>query len=167
MLKDYVSKLSDDKKYSITIIIGGILKENDEFCIVLAYYDHIKTLRRRFKNIDFEHFYSIQPVSRFSDINNALYLVDNSENSYANLPSSIKNKEKGIISIPEENVKTPMEIDVPLGYKTNSTPNTVSNHSNETVVKTKLEKTNKKVILIFNLLHKKKKNCHLIFIYSI
>lgn len=156
MLKDYVTKLSDDKKYSITIIIGGILKENDEFCIVLAYNDHVETLRRRFKNIDFEHFYSIQPVSRFSDIDNALYLVDSSENNYANLPSSIKNKEKGIMSIPEENVKTPMEIDVPLVNKTKATPNIISNHSNETVVKTKLDKTNKKVIIIFNLLNKKK-----------
>lgn len=151
LLKDYVSKLSDDKKYSITIIIGGILKENDEFCIILAYDDHAETVRRRFQRIDFEHLYSIQPVSRLSDINNTLNLIDNSENNYTDLPSSIKKKDKRIMSISKESIETAMEIGVTLIEETNSTQNTVSNHSNEVVVKSKLDKTQEKVILIFSV----------------
>ncbi|VVC27706.1 DNA polymerase subunit Cdc27 [Cinara cedri] len=147
LLKDYACKLTDDKNYSVSIIIGGILKETDEFCIVLANDDHAKTVRRRFKKINFEHLYSIQPISRLSDINNALYLVDSSENNFVNLPSSIKKTEKGIMSIPVKSVETAMEIDVPLGKETNSTSNTVSNYSKQIVskqsVKTELDKTQK------------------------
>lgn len=152
MLKDYVSKLTDDQKYSITVVIGGTLKENDEFCIVLAYDDHVETMRRRFKEIDFEHIYSIQPISRFDDINNALYLVDNSLNNYTNLPSSIKTKEKINDSMSEQKDAIEMEINLPLTKQTNLSPNKIQNHKSETIASTKLDKPQKKVILVFNLI---------------
>lgn len=151
MLKDYVSKLTNDHKYSITVAIGGTLKENDEFCIVLAYDDHVETMHRRFKQIDFEHVYSIQPINRFDDMNNALYLVDNSPNNYVNLPSSIKRKEIGNDSILEQKSVDEMEINLPLTKQTNLSPSQVQNHKNETIANTKLDKTQKEVILIFNL----------------
>lgn len=151
-MKDYVSKLTDDKKYSITIVIGGTLKENDEFCIVLAYDDHVETMRRRFKQIHFEHLYSIQPISRFHDINNALCLADNSLNNYINLPSSIKKKEKGNNLIHKQCVEIPEEKDLPSTEQKNSTPTKVVNNSIETVVNKTLDKTEKKVILILNLI---------------
>jgi len=150
-LKDYVSKLTGDHKYSITVAIGGTLKENDEFCIVLAYDDHVKTMHRRFKQIDFEHVYSIQPINRFDDMNNALCIVDNSLNNYINLPSSIKKKEIGNDSIPEQRDIVEMEINLPLTKQTNLSLNQVQNHKNETIADTKLDKKQKKVILIFNL----------------
>uniref|UniRef100_A0A2H8TVG5 DNA polymerase delta subunit 3 n=1 Tax=Melanaphis sacchari TaxID=742174 RepID=A0A2H8TVG5_9HEMI len=140
LLKDYVSKLTNDQKYSITVIMGGTLKENDEFSIVLAYDDHVETMRRRFKQIDFEHIYSIQPISRFDDINNALYLVDNSLNDYINLPSSIKTKKKGN----EQKDAIEMEIDLALPEQTNLSPNEIQNHESETIADTKLDKTQKK-----------------------
>lgn len=145
MLKDYVSKLTDNKKYSTTIVIGGTLKENDEFCIVLAYDNHVETMRRRFKQINFEHLYSIQPISRFNDTNNALYLVDNSINNYVNLPSSIEKKEKGSILINKQSVEIAMEIDLPINKETNITPNRVLNNINKTNGETKLDKIQKKV----------------------
>ncbi|XP_060837578.1 DNA polymerase delta subunit 3-like [Rhopalosiphum padi] len=144
LLKDYVSKLTDDQKYSITVVIGGTLKENDEFCIVLAYDDHVETMRRRFKQIDFEHIYSIQPISRFDDINNALYLVDNSLNNYTNLPSSIKTKEKINDSMSEQKDAIEMEINLPLTKQTNLSPNKIQNHKSETIASTKLDKPQKK-----------------------
>jgi len=150
LLNDYVSKLNDDHKYSITVAIGGTLKENDEFCIVLAYDDHVKTMQRRFKQIDFEHVYSVQPINRFDDMNNALFIVDNSLNNYVNLPSSIKKKEIGNDSIPEQRDTVEMEINLPLTKQTNLSPNQVQNHKNETISDTKLDKTQKEVILIFN-----------------
>ncbi|XP_060863805.1 DNA polymerase delta subunit 3-like [Metopolophium dirhodum] len=142
LLKDYVSKLTDDHKYSITVAIGGTLKENDEFCIVLAYDDHVETMHRRFKQIDFEHVYSIQPINRFDDMNNALYIVDNSLNN-VNLPSSIKRKEIGNDSMPEQRDVIEMEINLPLTKQTNLSPNQVQNHKNETTADTKLDKTQK------------------------
>ncbi|XP_001947535.2 DNA polymerase delta subunit 3 [Acyrthosiphon pisum] len=142
LLKDYVSKLTADHKYSITIAIGGTLKENDEFCIVLAYDDHVETMHRRFKQIDFEHVYSIQPINRFDDMNNALHLVDNSLNN-VNLPSSIKRKEIGNDSIPEQRDAIEMEINLPLTKQTNLSPNQVQNHKNETTADIKLDKTQK------------------------
>jgi len=151
LLEEYVSKLTDDHKYSITIAIGGTLKENDEFCIVLAYDDHVETMHRRFKQIDFEHVYSIQPINRFDDMNNALYLVDNSLNNYVNLPSSIKKKEIGNNSIPEQRDVIKMEINLPLTEQTNLSSNQVQSHKNETTVNTKLDKTQKEVTLIFYL----------------
>lgn len=149
LLKEYVSKLTDDQKYSITVVIGGVLKENDGFSIVLAYDDHVDTMRRRFKQIDFEHIYSIQPISRFDDINNALYLVDNSSNNYTNLPSSIKTKEKGNDSMPEQTDAIEMEINLPLTEQTNLSPNKIQNLKSEIITNTKLDKTQKKVI--FNI----------------
>lgn len=151
-MKDYVSKLSDDKKYSTTIVIGGTFKENDAFCVVLAYDDHVETMRRRFKHIDFEHFYSIQPISRFDDINNALYLADNSL-EYVSLPSSINKKEKKTIAVPKQCVETKIDIDLPSNKVTGDTPNKLlNNHNNETKVedKSKLDKTQKKVIIVLN-----------------
>jgi len=152
LLKDYVSKLTDDQKYSITVVIGGTLKANDEFCIVLVYGDHVETMRRRFKLVDFEHIYSIQPISRFDDMNNALYLMDNSLNSYINLPSSIKKKEKETDSKTKQRDEIEMEINLPLTKKTSISPNKVLNHKNEPIADTKLEITQKRVILIFNLI---------------
>lgn len=152
MLKDYISKLSDDKKYSTTIVIGGTFKENDAFCVVLAYDDHVETMRRRFKHIDFEHLYSIQPISRFDDINNALYLADNSL-EYVSLPSSINKKEKKTIAVPKQCVETKIDIDLPSNKVTGDTPNKLlNNHNNETKVedKSKLDKTQKKVIIVLN-----------------
>lgn len=152
LLKDYVSKLPDDKKYSTTIVIGGTFKENDEFCVVLAYDDHVETMRRRFKHIDFEHLYSIQPINRFDDINNALYLADNSL-EYVSLPSSINRKEKKNISVPKQCVETKIDIDLPSAKATKDTSNGVlNNHNNETKIedKTKLDKTHKKVISVLN-----------------
>lgn len=146
LLKEYVSKLTDDHKYSITVVIGGVLKENDGFSIVLAYDDHVETMRRRFKQIDFEHIYSVQPISRFDDINNALYLVDNSLNNYTNLSSSIKTKEKGNDSMPEQRDAIEMKINLPLTKQTNLSPNKIQNLKNETIANTKLDKTQKKVI---------------------
>lgn len=152
LLKDYVSKLTDDHKYSITVAIGGTLKENDEFCIVLAYDDHVETMHRRFKQIDFEHVYSIQPINRFDDMNNALYIVDNSLNNCVNLPSSIKRKEIGNDSMSEKRGDViEMEIDLPLTKQTNLPSNQVQNHKNEKTAITKLDKTQKEVILIFHL----------------
>jgi len=150
LLKDYVSKLTDDHKYSITVAIGGTLKENDEFCIVLAYDDHVETMHRRFKQIDFEHVYSIQPINRFDDMNNALYIVDNSLNN-VNLPSSIKRKEIGNDSMLEQRDVIEMEINLPLTKQTNLSPNQVQNHKNETTADKKLDKTQKEVTLIFYL----------------
>lgn len=148
-MRNYVAQISDDKKYSITVIIGGTLHENDEFCLVLAYDDHVKTVCRRFKHISFKHFYSIQPINRFNDINNALYLVDNSLNININLPSSIKKKDKETIAISDQSNVMAMEIDdVPSSKEIESTLNEVSNHKNVT---TKLDEAQKKVILIFNL----------------
>lgn len=156
MLKDYVSKLPDDKKYSTTIVIGGTFKENDEFSVVLAYDDHVETMRRRFKHIDFEHLYSIQPISRFDDINNALYLADNSL-EYVSLPSSINRKEKKNITVPKQCVETKINnIDLSSSKATKDTSNGVlNNHNNETKVedKTKLDKTQKKVILVLNSIY--------------
>lgn len=154
LLKDYVSKLPDDKKYSTTIIIGGTFKENDEFCVVLAYDDHVETMRRRFKHIDFEHLYSIQPISRFDDVNNALYLADNSLN-YVSLPSSINKIEKKNISVSKQCVETKKDIDLPSTKVIEETSSkALNNHSNETKVedKTKLDKTQKKVMLLHNLI---------------
>jgi hypothetical protein len=151
MLQDYVDSLVDDTKYSITFIIGGVLKENDEFCMIIAYDDHLETIRRRFKLINFEHIYSIQPVKRFDDINNALYLIDSSIDNYVTLPSSIKKKEKQIISIPEQNNEIEKEIDLSSAAEINLTATKVPNHSNETEVDTILDKTQKKVVFIFNL----------------
>lgn len=145
MLNDYVSLLTDDKKYSITIVIGGTFRENDEFGIVLAYDDHIDTVRRRFKEINFEHLYSIQPIRRFDDINNALYLVDNSLSDNVNLPSSIKKKEKQNTSIPKQNVEIAMEVNVSTAEQTKLKHNEVLNNINDA----KSDKTKKKVILIF------------------
>ncbi|XP_026808725.1 DNA polymerase delta subunit 3-like [Rhopalosiphum maidis] len=144
LLKDYVSKLTDDQKYSITVVIGGTLKENDEFCIVLAYDDHVETMRRRFKQIDFEHIYSIQPISRFDDINNALYLVNNSLNNYTNLLSSIKTKEKRNDLMSEQKDAIEMEINLPLTKQTNLSPNKIQNHKSETIARTELDKPQKK-----------------------
>ncbi|XP_025404852.1 DNA polymerase delta subunit 3-like [Sipha flava] len=144
MLQDYVDSLVDDTKYSITFIIGGVLKENDEFCMIIAYDDHLETIRRRFKLINFEHIYSIQPVKRFDDINNALYLIDSSIDNYVTLPSSIKKKEKQIISIPEQNNEIEKEIDLSSAAEINLTATKVPNHSNETEVDTILDKTQKK-----------------------
>lgn len=152
LLRDYVSKLPDGKKYSTTFAIGGTLKENDEFCIVLAYDDHVETMRRRFKHINFEHLYSIQPISRFDDINNALYLADCSLD-HASLPSSINRKEKRNISEDKQCVETAMDVDLPLTKETNSTSNKVlNNHSNVTKVEinTKSDKIQKKVTLLIN-----------------
>lgn len=150
-MKDYVSKLTEEKIISITFVIGGILKENDEFCIVLAYDDHVDTMRRRFKQINFEHIYSIQPIKRLSDINNALYLVDNLSHNQIELPSSIKKKDKGDILVHKQSVEFAMEIDLPSTKKTQPTSIEISsNHSNETVVKKTLEKTEKKVISVFH-----------------
>lgn len=150
LLKNYVAQISDDKKYSITVVIGGTLHENDEFCIVLAYDDHAKTVRRRFKHISFEHFYSIQPISRFDDMNNALYLADNTLNININLPSSIKKKENENAALSDHSNVMAMEIDdVVSTQETKSMLNEVSNHENVT----KLDEakfTQKNVILIFN-----------------
>lgn len=140
LLNDYVSLLTDDKKYSITIVIGGTFQENDEFGIVLAYDDHIDTVRRRFKEISFEHLYSIQPISRFDDINYALYLVDNSLSDNVNLPSSIKKKEKEITSIPKQDVEIEMKVDVSTAKQNKLMPNEVLNNINYA----KSDKTNKK-----------------------
>lgn len=138
LLNDYASKLDGNKKYSTTKIIGGILKDNDEFCIVLVYDDHVETIRRRFKQINFEHLYSIQPISnRLSDINTSLYLVDNSPNDHAKLFSSIKKKNI------EQNVNK-MGIDLPSNEETNE----VLNHINEINLNTKPVKTHEKVISI-------------------
>lgn len=153
LLKDYVSKLADDKKYSITIIIGGIFKENDEFCIVLAHDDHVESIRRCFKQISFEHLYSIQPISRFDDINNALYLVDSPLNNNINLPSSIKKKEKDNNLIHKQCAETPVEIDLSTTKEKNPTPIKLTNNTNETIVNEKLEKTQKKVILLIILVN--------------
>ncbi|KAL4098942.1 hypothetical protein QTP88_023449 [Uroleucon formosanum] len=100
-------------------------------------------MHRRFKQIDFEHVYSIQPINRFDDMNNALYLVDNSLNNYINLPSSIKRKEIGNISMPEQRDVIQMEINLPLTKQTNLSPNQVQSHKNETTANTKLDKTQK------------------------
>nr|BAH71904.1 ACYPI010240 [Acyrthosiphon pisum] len=107
-------------------------------------------MHRRFKQIDFEHVYSIQPINRFDDMNNALHLVDNSLNN-VNLPSSIKRKEIGNDSIPEQRDAIEMEINLPLTKQTNLSPNQVQNHKNETTADIKLDKTQKEVTLIFNL----------------
>lgn len=151
-MRDYVAQISDDKKYSITVIIGGTLHENDEFCVVLAYDDHVKTVCRRFKHISFKHLYSIQPISRFNDINSALYLADNSLNININLHSSIKKKVKETAALSDQSNVMAMEIDdVPSIKETKSMFNEVSNHKNVT---TKLDETlltQEKVILIFNL----------------
>lgn len=150
MLKEYVSKLTEDKKYSITIAIGGTMKENDDFCIVLAYNDHVETMRRRFKQVDFEHVYSVQPTSRLDDINNALYLTDSLLNNNVNISTSIKRKEKENTSLHESSIEIPMEMDdLP---PTNSTTNKVLNHSSETaLVETKSVKSPKKVIFFIPL----------------
>lgn len=149
MLKDYVSKLTEEKIISITYIIGGTLKENDEFCIVLAYDDHVDTMRRRFKQINFEHIYSIQPIKRLSDINNALYLVDNLSQNQIELPSSIKKKKKEDMLVHKPSEEVAMEIDLPSNKQTQSSNEILSNHKNETIAKDKLEKTEKKVISVF------------------
>jgi len=128
LLQDYVSQLTSSKKYSITIAIGGILQENNEFCIVIAYNDHVETMRRRFKQISFEHLYSIQPISRFDDINNALYLVDNSLNN--KVPSSIKKKEKINICVQKQSNQIAIEMCAPSTKETNVISNEVLNHSN-------------------------------------
>jgi len=144
LLKKYVSKLTGDKKYSITIVIGGIFKENDEFCIVLAHDDHVESMRRRFKQISFEHFYSIQPISRFDDINNALYLVDSLLNNHSDLHSSIKKKEKDNNLIHKQCADIPEEIDVTSTREKNPTPTKVVINTNETIVNKKLDKNQKK-----------------------
>lgn len=145
MLNDYVSLHTDDKKYSITVIIGGTFRENDEFGIVLAYDDHIDTVRRRFKEIHFEHLYSIQPIRRFDDINNALYLVDNSLNDNVTSPSSIKKEEKQNTFIPKQDVEIAMEVNVSTAKQTKLRPNEDLNNINDK----KSDRTKKKVILIF------------------
>lgn len=163
MLHAYVDSLVDNTKYSITFVIGGVLIENDEFCMVMAYDDHLETMRRRFKIINFEHIYSIQPVKRFDDINNALYLIDGSLENNVSLPSSIKKKEKQNVSITEqnnENNEIEKDIDLSSTAEINLTATKVLNHSNETKVlnnsnktkaETKLDNTQKKVVFIFNL----------------
>lgn len=108
-------------------------------------------MHRRFKQIDFEHVYSIQPINRFDDMNNALYIVDNSLNNYINLPSSIKRKEIGNNSVPKQRDVIQMEINLPLTKQTNLSPNQVQSHKNETTANTKLDKTQKEVTLIFYL----------------
>lgn len=145
MLNDYVSLHTNDKKYSITVVIGGTFRENDEFGIVLAYDDHIDTVRRRFKEINFEHLYSIQPIKRFDDINNALYLVDNSLSNNVNPPSSIKKEEKQNPSIPKQDVEIAIKVDAAIAKQTKLRPNEVLNNINDE----KSDKTKKKVILIF------------------
>lgn len=106
------------------------------------YDDHVETIRRRFKQINFEHMYSIQPISnRLSDINTSLYLVDNSPNDHAKLSSSIKKKNI------EQNVVNKIGIDLPSNEETNST-NEVLNHINENNLNTKPVKTHEKVISI-------------------
>lgn len=148
MLHTYVGSLVDNTKYSTTFAIGGILKENDEFCIIMVYDDHLVTMRRRFKLIDFEHIYSIQPIKRFDDINNALYLIDSSLDNYVNLPSSIKKKEKQNISFPGQNTEIVEEINLSSTKEINLTATEVPNHSNERkMIETKLDKTQKKVLL--------------------
>lgn len=131
-------------------MIGGILKENAEFCIVLAHDDHVETMRRRFKQIDFEHVYSIQPIKRFDDINNALYLVDSSLNNNTNLTSSIKRKEK-VDSTPTQRDVIEIDIDLPVSKKTNLSPVKVLNHKNEKIADKKSDKIEKKVILLLTV----------------
>lgn len=142
ILRDYVSKLTGDKKFSTTMVIGGILQENDAFCIVLVIDDHVETIRRRFKQISFEHLYSIQPTSnRLSDINNSLYLIDNSLSDHIYLSSSIKNKEKGNALLPIQNIDNIIEID--STEKSNSAVVEVLNHTYNSIVKTKSDKIQK------------------------
>lgn len=95
-------------------------------------------MRRRFKQINFEHLYSIQPINRFDDINNALYLVDSSLNNH--IPSSIKKKENGNISTDKQKVEIAMETDSPK--ELNSSPIQVLNRNGET----NLDKIQEKVI---------------------
>ncbi|XP_050424123.1 DNA polymerase delta subunit 3-like [Adelges cooleyi] len=111
LLKDYICKISDSKKYSVTVVIGGSLKEKNEFCIVLSYDNHVETIRRRFKNILFEQIYSIQPIGRFTDLSNDLYLAEQIDENFTNICSSIRMKNtKKVIAY--DSVKgTPMEID--------------------------------------------------------
>lgn len=97
--------------------------------------------------------YSIQPISRFDDINNALYLVDNSLNSYSDLPSSIKKKQKGGNSIHKQCAEIPVEIDLPSIKEKSLTPTKVVNYNNEKIINKKLAETQEKVILIFNLVN--------------
>lgn len=111
----------------------------------MVYNDHLETVRRRFKHINFEHLYSIQPINRFDDINNALYLVDSSLNNH--IPSSIKKKENGNIATDKQNVEISMETD--SSKEVNSLPIKVPNHNS----KINLDKVQNKVIskLIFSL----------------
>lgn len=112
---------------------------------MLAYDNHVETVRRRFKQINFEHLYSIQPISRFDDTNNALYLIDNSLNNYVNLPSSIKKKEKSNMLLNKQSIGIAMEIDLPINRDINVTSNEVLNNINETISETKVDKIQKKV----------------------
>lgn len=52
--------------------------------------DHVETMRRQFKNILFEHIYSIQPIGRLTDMSNDLFLVEKAEYNILNMLSSIK-----------------------------------------------------------------------------
>lgn len=145
LLVDYVSQIAKDKTYSITILIKGILKENNEYCIVLAYEDHVETVRRRFKQVDFEHIYSVQPISRFDDMSNALHLADSSLNKLSDISTSIIKKDKRNTLGNKPSNETSMEVDTVPSNEVSNTINEVTQLKNDTVIEKKLVKSQKKV----------------------